>query len=142
MISALSRFRQLAVVSRNSTFAFKGSDIDTREVARELGVGYVLEGSVRKAGNRVRITVQLIDRVSGSHIWSERYDRELEDIFVVQDEITEAVAGAVEPELTKSEMARARAKRPDSLTAWDLHLQGHREYLELRYEVTPLQNLV
>ena len=124
VISALSRFRQLAVVSRNSTFAFKGSDIDTREVARELGVGYVLEGSVRKAGNRVRITVQLIDRVSGSHIWSERYDRELEDIFVVQDEITEAVAGAVEPELTKSEMARARAKRPDSLTAWDLHLQG------------------
>ena len=124
IISALSRFRQLAVVSRNSSFAYRGAGTDTRDVARELGAGYVLEGSVRKSGNRVRISVQLIDGASGNQIWSERYDRDLEDIFAVQDEITEAVAGAVEPELTKSEIARARAKRPESLSAWERYLQG------------------
>ncbi|MDP6427530.1 MAG: winged helix-turn-helix domain-containing tetratricopeptide repeat protein [Rhodospirillales bacterium] len=131
VISALSRFRQLAVVARNSSFAYKGAATDVREVAKELGVGYVLEGSVRKSGERVRISVQLIDGSNGSHLWAERYDRDLEDIFTVQDEITEAVVGAVEPEPTKSEIARARAKKPENLTAWELYLQGT-HYTHLR----------
>jgi TolB-like protein len=136
VISALSRIRQLNLVSRNSSFAYRGAATDTRDVARELGAGYVLEGSVRKAGNRVRISVQLIDGASGNQIWSERYDRDLEDIFAVQDEITEAVVGAVEPELTKSEIARARAKRPDSLNAWELCLQGrYHNYLRTEEDI-------
>ena len=133
IISALSRYRQLFVVARNSSFSFKGTATDIRVVSRELNVRYILEGSVCKSSNRVRISVQLIDGDNGSHLWTERYDRDLEDIFAVQDNITEAVVGAVEPEMAKSEVARARAKRPGSLSAWELCLQG-RYHINIRTE--------
>src|SRR5579883_2780123 len=106
IITALSKLRWFFVIARNSTFAYKGKSIDTRQVARELGVRYVLEGSVRKAGNRLRVTAQLIDAVTGNHIWAERYDRELADIFAVQDEITQSVVGAIEPKLYAAENLR------------------------------------
>jgi tetratricopeptide (TPR) repeat protein len=112
------------VIARNSCFAYKGRSPDVRDVARELGVAYVLEGSVRKAGSRVRITAQLIDGASGSHVWAQRYDRELQDIFAVQDEITATLAGAIEPELGKAERERARARRPDDMRARDLYQRG------------------
>ena len=116
----ISRYHWLSVIARNSTFVYKGTAVDVREVARELKVDYVLEGSVRKAGPRVRITVQLIDSRSGSQIWSERYDRKLDDIFDLQDEITETIAASIEPELARSERQRARRKTSDNLGAWDL----------------------
>jgi TolB-like protein len=118
IITALSQLRSFFVIARNSTFAYKGQSPDVRKVARELGVGYVLEGSVRKAGSRVRITGQLIDGVTGSHIWAERYDREVADIFAVQDEITRNVVGAIEPELYAAERLRFQSKTPESLDAW------------------------
>src|SRR5438552_9866119 len=124
LITALSRIRWFFVIARNSCFAYKGQSPDIREVARALGVAYVLEGSVSKAGSRVRVTAQLIDGLSGSHVWAQRYDRELEDIFAVQDEITATLVGAIEPELGKAERERARAKRPDDLRAWDLYQRG------------------
>jgi adenylate cyclase len=124
LITALSRIRWFFVIARNSCFAYKGQSTDIRDVARKLGVAYVLEGSVRKAGNRVRVTAQLIDGRSGNHVWAQRYDRDLEDIFSVQDEITETLAGAIEPELGKAERERARARRPDDLRAWDLCQRG------------------
>jgi adenylate cyclase len=118
IITALSRLRGFSVTARNSSFAYKGKSPDIRTVAKELGVRYVLEGSVRKAGNRVRITAQLIDGQSGNHIWAERYDRELDDIFELQDEITLTVVGALEPELGRAERERARHKATDNLAAW------------------------
>ena len=124
LITALSRIRWFFVIARNSSFAYKGKSPDIRAVARELGVAYVLEGSVRKAGNRVRVTAQLIEGASGNHVWAQRYDRDLEDIFAVQDEITATLVGAIEPELGKAERERARAKRPDDLRAWDLYQRG------------------
>ena len=124
IITALARIRQLFVMARNTSFTFKGQAVDVRAVARDLGVRYVLEGSVRRAGNRVRITAQLIDGASGDHLWAERYDRELEDIFAVQDEITEVVAGAIEPEITKAEFQRQRHAPPESLDAWQLYQRG------------------
>jgi adenylate cyclase len=124
LITALSRIRWFFVIARNSCFAYKGQALDIRDVARRLGVAYVLEGSVRKAGSRVRVTAQLIDGGSGNHVWAQRYDRDLEDIFAVQDDITATLAGAIEPELGKAERERARAKRPDDLHAWDLYQRG------------------
>ena len=124
IITALSRIRQFFVIARNTTFTYKGKAVDVQAVARELGVRYVLEGSVRKSADRVRITAQLIDGVSGSHVWAERYDRELSDIFAVQDEITQTVVGTIEPELGRAEQDRARRKPPGSLDAWDLYQQG------------------
>ncbi|MBT6288982.1 MAG: tetratricopeptide repeat protein [Rhodospirillaceae bacterium] len=124
IITALSRIRQFDVLARNSTFTYKGEAVDIEAVAKELGVAYVLEGSVRKAGNRVRITAQLIDGETGNHIWAEKYDRELEDIFAVQDEITLTVVGAIEPEMSRVERERAKAKAPENLDAWDMVLQG------------------
>ena len=121
IITALSRFRQLLVLARNTSFTFKGRSVDVKAVARELNVRYVLEGSVRKAGNRVRITVQLIDGTSGNYLWAEKYDRDLEDIFGVQDEITQVVAGAIEPAITKAEFERARRTPPSSLDAWAMY---------------------
>ncbi len=118
IITALSRIRQLFVMARNTSFTFKGRSVDVQAVARELGVRYVLEGSVRKAGRQVRITAQLIDGASGNHLWAERYDRELEDIFAVQDEITQVVAGALEPEISKAEFERVRRTPTDNLDAW------------------------
>ena len=119
LITVLSRMRWLSVTARNSTFSYKGKSPDIRDVGRELGVRYVLEGSVRKGGNRVRISAQLIDAADGNHIWAQRYDRELADIFDLQDEITLTIAGAIEPELAQIERERARRKPADNLDAWD-----------------------
>lgn len=117
--TALSKVRWFFVVSRNSAFAYTGKQNDIKKVARELGVRYVLEGSVRKAGTRARITAQLVDAISGHHVWAERYDRELGDIFAVQDEITEQVVAAIEPQLYAAEGIRAKRKPPESLDAWE-----------------------
>jgi TolB-like protein len=122
--TGLSRIRWLFVIARNSSFAYKGKAADVNQVGRELGVRYVLEGSVRKAGNRVRITAQLIEAETGTHLWAERYDRLLDDIFALQDEITMAVIGAIEPSLRKAEVERVKRKRPDSLDAYDLVLRA------------------
>ncbi len=124
IITGLSRFRSLFVIARNSTFAYKGTSPDIREVARDLGVRYVLEGSVRRGGARLRITGQLIDAETGNHIWAERYDRELDDIFTVQDEVTEAIVAAIAPEIGDVERERARRKAPDNLDAWGLYQRG------------------
>jgi TolB-like protein len=118
IITALIRIRQFFVIARNTTFSYKGRTVDAKTVARELGIRYLLEGSVRKAGNRVRVSAQLVDAVSASQLWADRYDRDLVDIFEVQDEITANVVGAIEPALTRAEWERAAAKRPESLDAW------------------------
>jgi TolB-like protein/Flp pilus assembly protein TadD len=122
--TALAHFRWFFVIARNSSFAYKGRAVDVKQIARELGVRYVLEGSVRRSVNRVRITAQLVDASAGAHIWAERYDRELAEIFAVQDEITERVAGAIEPEILKAEGGRAVVRLAGKLTVWDLIRQG------------------
>ena len=124
IISGLSRFRSLFVISRNSTFAYKGKSPDVRVVARDLGVRYVLEGSVRRGGKRLRIAAQLVDAETGNHIWADRYDRELEDIFAVQDEVTEAIVAAIAPEIGDVERERAQRKPPDNLDAWGIYQRG------------------
>ncbi len=124
IITELSRFRSLRVIARNSSFTYKGQAVRAQQVGRDLGVAYMVEGSVRQAGKRVRITAQLIATDTGEHLWAERYDRELEDIFAVQDEITRAIAAAIEPELGTLERERSRMKSPDSLTAWDWYQRG------------------
>jgi len=124
IISALSRIRFLVVVARNSSFSYKGQAPDIRRVSAELGARYVLEGSVRKAGNRVRISAQLIDGATGNHLWAERYDRQFDDIFDVQDDITATVVGALQPELSRAERERARTKRAQDLDAWDAYQRG------------------
>jgi adenylate cyclase len=124
IITELSRIRWLFVIARNSTFAYKGQAVDVKQVARELGVRYVLEGSVRKGGNRVRVTAQLIDAASGAHVWAERYDRDLSDIFAVQDEITASVAGVIEPALAEAEQQRVLRKPPERLDAWEAYQRG------------------
>jgi TolB-like protein len=120
LITALARLRWLFLIARNSSFAYKGKSVDVRQVAQELGVRYVLEGSVRVAGGRIRVAAQLIDAETGKHIWAERYDRELRDLFAVQDEITERVVATVEPHLYLEEGFRAASKPPDSIDAWGL----------------------
>jgi TolB-like protein len=117
--TALSKVRWFFVIARNSSFTYKGRAVDVKQVGRELGVRYVLEGSVRKAGNRIRITSQLIDATTGNHVWAERYDRELADIFALQDEITERVAATIEPELYAAEHVRSQRKPPEGLDAWE-----------------------
>lgn len=134
IITALSKLHWLFVIARNSTFTYKGSAVDVTRVARELGVRYVLEGSVRKAANKVRITAQLIEGVSGSHVWAERYDRELDDIFALQDEITETIVARMDTELRGSEMERARRKPPANLGAWDLCQRGYWHYYKVTKE--------
>ena len=124
IITGLSRIKWFFVVARNSTFIYKGQAVDVKKVGRELGVRYVLEGSVRKSGNRVRITGQLIDAATGTHVWADRFDGTVDDIFDLQDQITASVIGAVEPSLRRAEIERARRKRPDSLDAYDLYLQA------------------
>jgi adenylate cyclase len=124
IITGLSRIKWLLVIARNSTFTYKGRAVDIKQASRELGVRYVLEGSLRKAGNRVRITTQLIEAASGTHVWAERYDRALDDIFEVQDQITLSVVGAIEPSLRQAEIERAKRKRPESLDAYDLYLRA------------------
>jgi TolB-like protein/cytochrome c-type biogenesis protein CcmH/NrfG len=120
IITALSRLRWFFVIARNSTFAYKGQDMDVRRIGRDLGVRYILEGSVRKSGQRVRITGQLMDATTGNHIWAEHYDRELTDIFALQDEITASVTSAMEPKLLAAECIRAETRSVDDLDAWDL----------------------
>ncbi len=124
IITALSRIRWLFVIARNSSFTYKDRAVDIKQVGRELGVRYVVEGSVRKGGNRVRITAQLIDAIAGTHIWADRYDRDLSDIFAVQDEITASVAGAIEPALAEAEQRRVLRKPPNSLDAWEAYQRG------------------
>jgi len=125
IITALSRNRAFFVISRNTTFTYKGPAVDVAKVARELGVRYVLEGSVRRAGNRVRITAQLIDAASGRHLWADRYDRELADVFAVQDEIAQTITGELAPGIIAAEMQQARRKDPSQLDAWDRTMRAH-----------------
>jgi TolB-like protein/class 3 adenylate cyclase/Flp pilus assembly protein TadD len=124
IITALSRIQWFFVIARNTTFTYKGQAADVHQIARDLGVRYVIEGSVRKAGARIRITAQLIDGATGSHLWAERYDRNLEDVFEIQDEITANIAGALEPQIVVAENDRSRRKNPQSLDAWDLVIQA------------------
>ena len=124
IITELSRFRSLFVIARNSSFHYKGQSPKVQDIGRELGVQYIVEGSVRKAGNRVRITAQLVEAESGNHLWAERYDRDLDDIFAVQDEVTHAIVTAIEPTLGSAERDRAHRKPTGSLDAWDLFQRG------------------
>ena len=126
LITALSRFKSFAVIARNSSFVYKGRSIDVRQVAKELGVRYVLEGSVRRAGSRLRITAQLVDGATGAHLWANKFDGAVEDIFDVQDEITEGVVAVVEPQIQQAEIKRSRRERPESLAAYDLYCGGWR----------------
>jgi TolB-like protein/class 3 adenylate cyclase/tetratricopeptide (TPR) repeat protein len=125
IITGLSKLRWFFVIARNSSFAYKGKAVDVKRAARELGVRYVLEGSVRKGGNRVRITAQLIDATTGNHIWADRYDGEIADVFVLQDEITRKVIAAIEPKLLEAEAMRSRSRSPEDLGAWDLVMQAN-----------------
>src|SRR6266853_1375308 len=134
IITALSKLRWFFVIARNSSFTYKGKAVRLQQVADELGVRYVLEGSVRKGGDRVRITAQLNDVATGSHIWAERYDRELADVFAVQDEITEAIVAAIEPQLYAAENFRAKRKPPDSMDAWDLVMRALSYYWRVTRE--------
>ena len=124
IITALSRLRWLFVIARNSSFTYKGRAVDVKQVGRELGVRYVLEGSVRKAGNQVRITGQLIDAATGAHLWADRFDGALEDIFDLQDQVTASVVGAIAPKLEQAEIERAKRKPTESLDAYDYYLRG------------------
>jgi adenylate cyclase len=124
IITALSRFKSLFVIARNSSFTFKGKAVDIKEVGHRLGVRYVLEGAVRKASGKVRITGQLIDAVTGAHIWADRFERDLTDVFALQDEVTVAVVSAIQPKLLQTEIAMATRRRPENLTAYDLLLRA------------------
>jgi TolB-like protein len=124
IITGLSRINWLFVIARNSSFVYKGRAVDVKQAGRELGVRYVLEGSVRKAGNNVRVTGQMIDASTGAHVWAERYDRNSEDIFALQDEIAQAAVGAIAPSVRKAEIERVKRKRPESLDAYDLVLRA------------------
>ncbi len=135
-ITALSKLSQLFVIARNSSFTFKGRNVNVQEVGRNLGVRYVLEGSVRKSGNRVRITAQLIDATTGGHLWAERFDRDLTDIFAVQDDVTQHIVGALALNLTEGDQQRLATEHTDNLEAYDCFLRG-REQL---WRVTREQN--
>jgi TolB-like protein/Tfp pilus assembly protein PilF len=138
IITALSKLRWFYVVARNSSFSYKGKAVHLSRIGEELGVGYVVEGSVRKDGDHVRITAQLNDVVTGSHLWAERYDRDLKDVFAVQDEITQAVVAAIEPQLYAAESFRSQRKTPDNMAAWDLVMRALQHY----WRVTRQDNLV
>jgi TolB-like protein/cytochrome c-type biogenesis protein CcmH/NrfG len=138
IITALSKLRWFFVISRNSSYTYKAKAVHLKQIAEELGAGYIVEGSVRRGGERVRITAQLSDAATGSHIWAERYDRELADVFAVQDEITEAIVAAIEPRLYAAENFRARRKPPDSMDAWDLVMRA----LSHHWRVTRQDNVV
>jgi TolB-like protein/cytochrome c-type biogenesis protein CcmH/NrfG len=138
IITALSKLRWFYVIARNSSFIYRGKSVHHQRIGEELGVGYVVEGSVRKDGDHVRITAQLVDVATGSHLWAERYDRDLADVFAVQDEITQAVVAAIEPQLYAAEDFRARRKTPDNMDAWDLVMRALSHY----WRVTRQDNLV
>lgn len=124
ILTALSRFKSFAVVARNSSFVYKGRAVDVRQVSKDLGVRYVLEGSVRRAGDRLRITAQLIDGTNGAHLWADKYDGTIAEVFDVQDRITESVVGVVEPHIREAEIERSRRERPGSVEAYDLYLRA------------------
>ena len=124
IITALSLWRSFPVIARNSTFGYKGTSPDVRKVGEELGARYVVEGSVRKSGHRVRVTAQLINAETGHHIWAEHYDRDLDDIFALQDEITRQIASIIEPAVERSEHQRITAKPPTDLAAWEFCVRG------------------
>src|SRR3954454_52425 len=138
IITALSKLRWFYVIARNSSFVYKGKAVHLKQIAEELGVDYVVEGSVRKDGDHIRITAQLNDVTTGSHLWAERYDRNLADVFAVQDEITQAVVAAIQPQLYAAEDFRARRKAPDNMAAWDLVMRALSHY----WRVTRQDNLV
>jgi TolB-like protein len=138
IITALSKLRWFFVIARNSSFIYKGKSVHMNQIAQELGVSYVVEGSVRKGGDRVRIMVQLNDVATGSHLWAERYDRSLADVFAVQDEITEAIVAAIEPKLYAAENFHAQRKPPGSMDAWDLVMRA----LSYYWRVTRQDNVV
>ncbi|MBI2753975.1 MAG: winged helix-turn-helix domain-containing protein [Betaproteobacteria bacterium] len=125
IITELSRFRSLFVIARNSTFSYKGRSADVRQVGKELGVRYVLEGSIRKMANRIRVTGQLVDAPSGKHIWAERYDRTLEDVFALLEEVTQSIVTAIAPQIEASEREKARRRRPGSLTAYEIAVRAN-----------------
>ena len=137
IITGLSRSKSLFVIARHSTFTYKGKAVDIKQVGRELGVRYVLEGSVRKAGNRVRITGQLIDAATGAHLWADRFDSQLEDIFDLQDRVTSSVIGAISPQLERAEIERAQRKPTESLQAYDYYLRA----LSSFYQFTREENI-
>ncbi len=137
IITGLSRSKALFVIARHSSFTYKGKDVDIKQVGRDLGVRYVLEGSVRKSGNRVRITGQLIDATTGTHLWADRFDSQLEDIFDLQDQITGSVIGALFPQLERAEIERAKRKPTESLQAYDYYLRA----LSSFYQFTREQNI-
>jgi adenylate cyclase len=128
IITALSRFKWLFVIARNSSFTFKGKAVDVKEVGRRLGVRYVLEGSVRKAAGKVRITGQLVDAVTGTHIWADRFERDLTDVFALQDDVTVAVVSAIQPKLLHTEIEIATRRRPENLTAYDYYLRALQQF--------------
>jgi TolB-like protein/cytochrome c-type biogenesis protein CcmH/NrfG len=138
IITALSKLRWFYVIARNSSFIYKQKSVHHQRIGEELGVDYVVEGSVRKDGDHVRIAAQLVDVATGSHLWAERYDRDLADVFAVQDEITQAVVAAIEPQLYAAEDFRARRKTPDNMDAWDLVMRALSHY----WRVTRQDNLV
>jgi len=134
--TALSRFPSLFVIARNSSFTYKGRTVDIKEVGRDLGVRYVLEGSVRKAGDHYRVTGQLIEAESGSHLWAERYDHTLTDIFAVQDEITANVCASILPRMERAERERVARRSPDDLDAWEAYHRGTWHYCKLELPQT------
>jgi adenylate cyclase len=142
IITALSRFKSLFVIARNSSFTFKGKAVDVKEVGRRLGVRYVLEGSVRKAAGKVRITGQLIDAVTGAHIWADRFERDWTDIFALQDEVSVAVVSAIQPRMLQTEIEMTVRRRPENLTAYDFYLRARQQvYLTTREGVAETQRL-
>jgi adenylate cyclase len=132
LITALSQWRFFPVIARNSTFAYKGQSPDIRKVGEELGARYVIEGSVRKSGSRVRVTAQLINSDTGHHVWAERYDRNIEDFFELQDEITQQIAAVIAPELDRAEQLRSVGKRPENLDAWECYQRGMSHFQTLK----------
>src|SRR4051794_8731975 len=125
IVTALSRIHWLFVIARNSTFTYKGRAVDVKQVGRELGVRYVLEGSVRKGGNRVRITAQLIDALTGTHLWADHFDGLIEDVFELQDKVALSVTGVIEPALQAAETVRSAGRPTADLTAYDLYLRAY-----------------
>src|SRR4029078_12960001 len=127
IITALSRFKWLFVIARNSSFTYKGKAVNVKQVGHELGVRYILEGSVRKAAGKVRIAGQLIDAITGAHIWADRFERDLTDVFALQDEVTVAVVLAIQPKIIQTEIALSTRRRPENLTAYDYYLRAFQQ---------------
>jgi TolB-like protein len=142
IITALSRIRWLFVIARNSSFTYKGQAIDAKRVGRELGVRYVLEGAVRRAAGRVRISAQLIDALSGTHLWADRFDDSLSDVFELQDKVASAVAGVIEPALQAAETARSAARPTNDLSAYDLYLRAYEMYFSSARQIPEALSLL